>query len=407
MPPAAAGAAGEASVTRAPTLAEAAWAQAFGDLPVEEGIALREGAAWRHFPARDPARHAALLSVADLDAFLATDAARSPRLSMADGRRQGSAAVPAGHYLAEDGRADLPRLFACFDGGATLVVSQFHELHPALMRFCRGLEQVFLHAVQANIYLTPPGAQGFRMHYDTHDVLVLQLRGEKRWRLWPGQPFPRPTRRTPWQGGVEPIGEAEALTLRPGDTLYVPRGVLHDAAAQDGDEPSLHVTVGLLEPSFAQVLRLAVDLLEGEEPALREAFPTWRLAEGPGALAGLAAPLAARLAEPAALERAALALLDRLAAERPALLGRGLFPPAVEAGTRLRLAPGVLHALVPQDGGGATLRWAGDPLELTADQAAWVERLAEGAAPAALGDGALDFCRRLVRSGLLEPDPEA
>jgi len=386
-----------------PTLAEQAWTQAFGALPLEEGLAMREGAAWRHFAGAAPGHHAPLLSVADLDAFLATDAARSPRVSMAESRREGSAAVPGHEYLREDGRVDLPGLFHAFDGGATLVVSQFHEMHAPLMRFCRGLEQVFRHAVQANIYLTPPGAQGFRVHYDTHDVLVLQVAGEKRWRLFPGQPVPRPTRRTPWPGNIAPEGEAEELTLRPGDTLYVPRGVMHDAAAGDG--LSLHVTVGLLDPSFATVLRLAVDLLEESEPALREAFPTWRLADGPARLAELARPLAAKLAEPAALELASLTLLDRLAGERPALLGRGLFVEMPEAGTRLVLAPGALHALVPEEGAGggsgASLRWAGAPLALDAAQAGWLERLEEGATPAELGDGALEFCRRLVRRGLL------
>jgi hypothetical protein len=389
-------------VSNTGTPAEAAWFQAFGDLPVEEGIALREAALSRLFPGSDPGRHKPLLSIADLDAFLTTDAARAPRLSMALGRRQGSAAVPQDDYLHEDGRADLPRLFAAFDAGATLVVSQFHEIHPALARFCRGLEQVFLHPVQANIYLTPPGAQGFRMHYDTHDVLVLQVTGEKHWRIWPGQPFPQPTRRTPWQGGVEPLGEAESLTLRPGDTLYVPRGVLHDAQAHEGAEPSLHITIGLMEPSFASVLRLAVDLLESEDPALRQSFPTWRLAEGPGALAALAQPLAARLAEPAALERTALALLDRLALERPALLGRGLFATDPMPQTRLRLVPEVLHALVPEATGGASLRWAGEPIALSDVEAGWVEALAEEATPEALGEGALDFCTRLLRHGLVQ-----
>lgn len=383
------------------TLAERAWAQAFGRFPVEDGLALREGTAWRHFPSPAPAHHAALVSIADLDAFLATDAARSPRVSMAESRREGSAAVPPGEYLRDDGRVDLPGLFGAFDQGATLVVSQFHEMHPPLMRFCRGLEQAFLHAVQANIYLTPPGAQGFRVHYDTHDVLVLQVVGEKRWRLFPGQPVPRPTRRTPWPGNIAPDGEPEVVVLRPGDTLYVPRGVMHDAATSDSAEPSLHVTIGLLEPSFATVLRLAVDLLEETEPGLREAFPTWRLADGPGRLAALARPLAAQLAEPAALERAALTLLDRLAEDRPALLGRGLFAPAPRDDSRLVLAPGVLHALVPEADGGASLRWVGAPLALDAAQAGWIARLADGATPEELGEGALDFCARLVRRGLV------
>ncbi|MBU8544769.1 MULTISPECIES: cupin domain-containing protein [Roseomonadaceae] len=388
----------------APTLAEEAWRLAFGSLPMEDGLAMREEAGWRHFPGNDPGRYAHLLSVADLDAFLASDAAARPRISMADSSREGGAAVPEEDYAFEDGGADLPSLYGCFDRGATLVVSQFNQLHPPLARFCRGLEQVFLHAVQANIYLTPPGAQGFRMHYDTHDVLVLQVEGEKEWRVWPGQPFPNPTRRTPWPGGIEPLEDAVTMTLRPGDALYVPRGVLHDAATQDGGH-SLHITVGFMEPSFAQVLRMAVDLLEETEPALRATFPSWRLADGPAGLAALVQPVAAKLAEPAALERVALALMDQLAADQPPLLARGLFLHDPTPETRLRLAPGALHALVPMpEGEGASLRWAGAPVTLNAIEAGWVERLAEGATPAELGLESLGLCRKLRRLGLLAED---
>ena len=39
-------------------------------------------------------------------------------------------------------------------------------------------------AVQANAYSTPRGSQGFAVHHDTHDVLVLQVAGEKRWQLY-------------------------------------------------------------------------------------------------------------------------------------------------------------------------------------------------------------------------------
>jgi hypothetical protein len=383
------------------TLAEAAWAQAFGALTAEDGFALRESTAWRRFPAPAPDHHAALVSIADLDAFLATDAARAPRVSMADSGREGSAAVPPGEYLHGNDVVDLPGLFAAFDKGATLVLSSFHEIHPPLMRFCRGLEQAFLHGVQANIYLTPPGAQGFRTHYDTHDVLVLQVTGEKRWRLWHGQPVPHPTRRTPWRGDVAPEGEPEEFVLGAGETLYVPRGVMHEAMVQQGDAPSLHITIGLMEPSFASVLRYAADLLEQTEPALRASFPTWRMAEGGEALAARVRPLAQKLAEPAALERATFGLLDDLAANRPPMLGRGLFVRAPEPETRLRLAPGVLHALVPEPAGGATLNWAGPPIVLDDAQAGWMARLAEGAAAAELGEGALDFCRMLVRRGIL------
>jgi hypothetical protein len=43
-------------------------------------------------------------------------------------------------------------------------------------------------------------------------------------------------------------------------------------------------------------------------------------------------------------------------------------------------------------------------MTLDATQAGWFERLAEGATPAELGEGALDFCAGLVRRGLLIPE---
>ncbi len=251
------------------SLAEAAFATAFPGLSVEDAFALREGRDWRHIPANDPARFAHLLSTAVLDAHLRTDGARSPRVSMADEAREGSAGVPEHEYALPDGRVDLPRLLSRFDAGASLVVSQFHETHPPLADFCRGLEKLFLHPVQANIYLTPPAAQGFRTHYDTHDVLVLQVEGRKRWRVWDGERVERPTRRTPWPGSMEPQGEPHVLTLAPGDALYIPRGVMHDAATTGEGGHSLHVTVGLLEASWAQGLRLLLDAAEQDDAALR------------------------------------------------------------------------------------------------------------------------------------------
>ncbi|MFN8891144.1 MAG: hypothetical protein ACK5WA_02115 [Alphaproteobacteria bacterium] len=100
------------------TLAEAAWRLAFGDLTPEHVFALREGAAWRLLPGASAGRYAHLLSIADLDAFLRTDAARHPRVTMADGGRQGSAAIPPDEYLQTEGsRVDLPRLLARYDAG--------------------------------------------------------------------------------------------------------------------------------------------------------------------------------------------------------------------------------------------------------------------------------------------------
>ena len=387
------------------TLAEAARRLAFGDLTPEQVFALREGAAWRLLSGASGGRYAHLLSIADLDAFLRTDAAHHPRVSMADGGRQGSAAIPPDEYLQTEGnRIDLPRLLSRYDAGGSLVVSQFHELHAPLAQFCRGLEKVFLHPVQANIYLTPPGAQGFRVHFDTHDVLVMQVSGAKSWRVWDDTPFPLPSRATPWANKQSPASAPHALTLNPGDALYLPRGVMHEAAAQSGDAPSLHITIGFLEASIADMLRELLEILEGENPALRASIPSWRLAEagGTAAIAARLTPALAALSSETALERLTLAAMDRITRDRLPLSQRSLAHRPPGADERLRLSDAMHHHLVPLPEGGGALRWYGGVENLNGTECAWLMQLAEGATPASLGEGALPFCQRLAALGLLE-----
>jgi len=115
------------------TLGEAAWQLAFGALTPQEVFALREGTAWRLLQGKAPHRYAGLLSIADLDAFLRTDAARHPRVTMADGGRQGSAAIPPDQYLQSEGsRIDLPRLLARPTATLSLEAQQRRELRQKL-----------------------------------------------------------------------------------------------------------------------------------------------------------------------------------------------------------------------------------------------------------------------------------
>lgn len=374
-------------------LTEAAFALAFTGMTVDDALALREGLAWKHIQGASPDRFAGLLSVAALDAHLRTDGARTPRIAMADEARNGSAGVPEEEFTLPDGRVDLPRLLARFDQGASLVISQFHETHPPLADFCRGLERLFLHPVQSNIYLTPPAAQGFRTHFDTHDVLVLQVEGRKRWRVWDGERIERPTRRTPWPGNMAPIGEPHIITLQPGDALYIPRGFMHDAATEAG-ERSLHATIGFMETSWAQAIRALLDEAEIQDPALRQSLPSWRIGEL-DLLPDLAARLT-RLATPAHAERLANLMLEQLARDRQPLPARGLFAPMPEG--PLRLTEGMHSHLVQGADGTSTLFWTGGALPLDAGEAAELAALAEGTVPGSSG-----FARKLWGMGLLEP----
>ena len=156
------------------------------------------------------------------------------------------------------GTADVERVATEFEGGATIVLQGLHlNWHP-LAVYCRALEEALGHPVQANAYYTPRGSQGLPVHHDTHDVFVLQVAGEKRWLVY-DPVFALPLKDQRYSAELGPPGElVHDVTLRPGDTLYLPRGWLHEALTSETD--SLHITVGVNVYTWLDAFKDALDL---------------------------------------------------------------------------------------------------------------------------------------------------
>ena len=154
----------------------------------------------------------------------------------------GGVGAGIGDQLSED------RVLRELASGATLVLQALHRSWAPVQAFAGDLADELGHPVQVNAYVTPPQNQGFADHYDVHDVFVLQVAGEKRWRIRPPV-LEAPLRDQPWEqhrAAVEQAATAEPLieeTLRPGDCLYLPRGYLHSATALGGT--SIHLTIGV------------------------------------------------------------------------------------------------------------------------------------------------------------------
>lgn len=162
------------------------------------------------------------------------------------------------------------KLFALFQAGATLVINRAHRAIPALSTFCRGLKQELKMHARANIYITPPHAQGFAPHYDGHDILILQISGCKQWHLY-DSPIPLPVSTQAYHGeayaGKPP---AYCCDLRPGDLLYLPRGLVHDARSTD--TTSIHIALGL-QPRYWFHLVEDLAAMAQADPAFRRSLP--------------------------------------------------------------------------------------------------------------------------------------
>jgi ribosomal protein L16 Arg81 hydroxylase len=215
-----------------------------------------------------------ILTNEDLETIISSSDLRYPAIQLA---RNGS-------YLAAEaytknfkhgseffnGVPDLGQVQSEYNSGSTVVLPALQRTWAPLRELCAALENEFSHAVHANAYLTPGDAPGFTPHYDTHEVFVLQIAGNKRWRLFE-PPMPLPHRTQPFTpvGYVLPAPILE-LELKAGDLLYLPRGYVHAAHTSHGH--SAHVTIGMTVYTWVELLSELIASAK-DTPGFRTALP--------------------------------------------------------------------------------------------------------------------------------------
>ncbi len=335
--------------------------------------------------------------------------------------------VPTGRYTRAGGTgaqvtdqvAD-DRVLDLFLDGHTVVLQGLHRLWPPLIDFAGALTSDLGHPVQVNAYITPSQAQGFSAHYDTHDVFVLQVAGEKRWQVH------EPVLRDPmpdqvWSDRREQVRERahEApvidTVLRPGDALYLPRGYLHSAQALGG--VTCHLTVGVHPVTRAALVQSLVSLV-ADDPALRTSLALGLDLADPQALrADLDATVAALTARLGSVPVTDVA--DRLASRLVASNRPAPIAPLAQAAALAELsADSVLvvrphqRTVVQVDGDEVRLRLFDRTLSLPLTTLKAVQALVDGhplrvaELPGLDADDALSLARRLVREAVVVVDSD-
>ena len=377
--------------------------------PVTPDVFFRDYFEQKHLVIRreDRGYYDGLLSMADIDQVLTQMQLSTENLQMV---KTGRAYAPD-DYSMPNGTIDSVRVAKLFAEGATVILPGLQQRLPQLAAYCRSLETVFSCDLQTNIYLTPADAQGFRTHYDSHDVLVLQTVGSKTWRIYESA-LPLPLRSQPFKAeGFEPGKLIDTFVLRAGDMAYVPRGLVHDAIATD--EVSLHITTGLLAP---RIIDLMIDALIGvahEDPALRRSIPPGFANDGFD-LQGCAAHFARQLAEAAARIDAGRVLhdyaIDFRARRAPVVPGQFLQQidaAAIQPGDRMTRRADLIYRLI-EDADEVVLDIYGTEIALPAYAAPALRAAVTqpgfvvGELPGDLdAEGQAVLARRLVREGVL------
>jgi hypothetical protein len=347
-----------------------------------------------------------LLSFDDVDGLLTATAIRTPSVRVAregrvlsDPRFVRTGATVAGRPVT--GLVDPTKLLALFEGGATVVLQALHRYWPPLTELVADLELELGHPCQVNAYLTPPGSQGFAVHEDSHDVFVFQTHGTKLWEIH-------------HRDGERPCDlhdecRVDDVLMRPGVCMYLPTGTPHAARAQEA--ASLHVTLGINQRSWGDLVRSAVEPLLAQVEGSH--LPAGLLEQPEGLAEGLAGRLAVLADGVRGLDaaQAATSAADTFLRTRPPRLRGGLG--AVLAArdltpdSSLRRRPGA--ACVRRTRGDRITVLLGDR---SLDMPAWLSPALDELRPGRVlrvrdlpisEESAVVLCRRLLREGLLEP----
>ncbi|WP_421790352.1 cupin domain-containing protein [Hyphobacterium sp.] len=263
----------------------------------------------------EPDRYSDLLSITKIDDLLSGRDLHGDNLDMA----RADPPLNRDDFILESGFADRGAVGKLYQEGATLILPQLHQHESGLKTFCRALEAELSVHVQTNIYLTPPNNQGFRTHYDDHDVFVLQIEGEKLWRLY-DQTVDKPYRGEGFNSQRDIPGElVEEFVLKAGEMAYVPRGLMHDARTQ-GTGDSLHITVGLIVKTWADLMLEAVSEVALSHKEFRETLPVGfaRADYDRGAAKAHFAKLISKISDHASLDNALDIYIDNFIRSRPA-----------------------------------------------------------------------------------------
>jgi ribosomal protein L16 Arg81 hydroxylase len=138
--------------------------------------------------------------------------------------------------------------------GATIVLNRIELSSFPAREFCLQVSQFIGARVTANSYASFGPEPATNVHWDTHDVVVLQTTGKKRWKIF------KPTHELPLENHISDNHKTsinntpdQEIILEAGDLLYIPRGWWHKVEPIEGYD-TIHLTLAISVPMVLDYL---------------------------------------------------------------------------------------------------------------------------------------------------------
>jgi len=166
---------------------------------------------------------------------------------------------------------EMKQIYPWLENGATLGINSLQQIDERLARVAAEFGKDLNTNVNINSYVSCPSKQGPDIHYDKHDVYVIQTEGKKKWYVYepttPKYPLevqPNIRKDIPKD---KPYLECE---LEKNDVLYIPRGHWHHAVAVT---PSIHLSLGPEARTGIDLLNWLKNQLMETDEFFRRDFP--------------------------------------------------------------------------------------------------------------------------------------
>uniref|UniRef100_A0A667ZPQ2 Bifunctional lysine-specific demethylase and histidyl-hydroxylase n=1 Tax=Myripristis murdjan TaxID=586833 RepID=A0A667ZPQ2_9TELE len=177
------------------------------------------------------------------------------------------------------GRALPFTVWDFYESGCSLRLLNPQAFSSTVWSVLSILQEQFGSMAGANVYLTPPGTQGFAPHYDDIEAFVVQLEGKKHWRVYNPRTEDEvlPVFSSPNFSEAD-IGKAILdVVLEAGDLLYFPRGFIHQGDCFP-DAHSLHITISSYQKNswgdlLLKVVPAALEVAMEEDVDYRQGLP--------------------------------------------------------------------------------------------------------------------------------------
>ena len=158
--------------------------------------------------------------------------------------------------------------------GASVILNDIDALSPGVRALANDLQQATGGRSQANLYFSMHQHKAFGPHCDVHEVFAVHCAGEKVWNIYEGRDeapvnhpdfLPSDAERERRAGKI-----IDRVEMKPGDLLYIPRGVYHDALASASG--AIHIAFGVTLPKPLDLLPIIWDAAI-KHPRMRADLP--------------------------------------------------------------------------------------------------------------------------------------